>query len=91
IEMLDGLDGIKFIMALKRNTEGLDYLPFTNRESLDELGHFWYAGRVIWYHKQQVMEHDTYLYLDERLRVEEQADYLGKADDPDNDHYSMES
>ena len=91
IEMLDGLDGIKFIMALKRNTEGLDYSPFTNRESLDELGHFWYAGRVIWYHKQQVMGHDTYLYLDERLRVEEQADYLGKADDPDNDHYSMES
>jgi len=31
------------------------------------------------------------LYLDERRRVEEETDYLNKADDPDNDHYSMES
>ena len=91
IKMLDGMDGIKFIMAIRRNTKGLDYTPFAGRDNMGALGHFWYAGRPIWYHRQSILEHNVFVYLDERLRVEELTDYLNKADDPDNDHYSIVS
>ena len=85
------MEGVSVIMALRRNTAGLDYTPFANRDNKGALGHFWYGGRVIWYHKQEGYGHTVYLYLDEKRRVEEQEDYLAKADDPENDHYTMES
>ena len=91
INLIGELDGLTLIMALRRNTKGLDYTPFANRDNKGALGHFWYGGRVIWYHRQQLLGHTVYLYLDEKLRVEEQEDYLRKADDPENDHYTMES
>lgn len=91
IAMLDSMEGVRYIMSLKRNTKGLDYTPFTSRDNSGALGHFWYGGRPIWYDSQTVMGHSTFVYLDERLRVEEQSDYLGKADDPGNDHYSLDS
>ena len=91
IKFIDTLEGVSVIMALRRNTKGLDYTPFASRDNKGTLGHFWYSGRVIWYHRQQLFGHTAYLYLDEKLRVEEQEDYLRKADDPENEHYTMES
>jgi transposase len=91
IKFIDSMEGVSVIMALRRNTAGLDYTPFANRDNKGALGHFWYGGRVIWYHKQEVYGHTVYLYLDEKRRVEEQEDYLAKADDAENDHYTMES
>ena len=91
IRLIDSLDGMTVIMALRRNTKGLDYTPFANRDNSGALGHFWYGGRVIWYSRQEAYGHTAYLYLDEKRRVEEQEDYLAKADDPENDHYSAES
>lgn len=91
IKFIDSMEGVSVIMALRRNTGGLDYTPFANRDNKGALGHFWYGGRVIWYHKQEVYGHTAYLYLDEKRRVEEQEDYLAKVDDAENDHYTMES
>ena len=91
IEFLDSIEGAGYVMALKRNTKGLDYSPFASRDNKGATGHFIYNGRVLWYSKQEAYGHEACLYLDERRRVEEETDYLGKADDPDNDHYSMES
>lgn len=91
IEFLDSIDGMGYIMALKRNTKGLDYSPFATRDNKGAAGHFSYNGRVLWYSKQEAYGHEAYLYLDERRRVEEETDYLNKADDPDNDHYSIDS
>ncbi|MBR1803665.1 MAG: transposase [Muribaculaceae bacterium] len=91
IEYLDSIEGTGYVMALKRNTKGLDYSPFASRDNKGAMGHFSYNGRVLWYCKQEVCGHEACLYLDERRRVEEETDYLSKADDPDNDHYSMES
>lgn len=91
IEFLDSIEGAGYVMALKRNTKGLDYSPFASRDNKGATGHFSYNGRVLWYCKQEAYGHEACLYLDERRRVEEETDYLSKADDPDNDHYSMES
>lgn len=91
IEFLDSIEGAGYVMALKRNTKGLDYSPFASRDNKGATGHFIYNGRVLWYCKQEAYGHEACLYLDERRRVEEETDYLSKADDPDNDHYSMES
>lgn len=91
IKWIGSVEGMSVIMALRRNTKGLDYSPFANRDNTGAVGHFWYSGRVIWYHRQEAYGHTVYLYLDEKRRVEEQEDYLAKADDPENDHYSMDS
>ncbi len=91
LEFLDSIEGAGYVMALKRNTRGLDYSPFASRENKGAAGHFSYNGRVLWYCRQQAYGHEVCLYLDERRRVEEEAESLNKADDPDNDHYSMES
>ena len=91
IEFLDSIEGAGYVMALKRNTKELDYSPFASRDNKGVMGHFRYNGRVLWYCRQEVYGHEVYLYLDERRRVEEETDYLNKADDPDNDHYSMAS
>ena len=91
IEFLDSIEGAGYVMALKRNTKGLDYTPFASRDNKGAEGHFSYNGRVLWYCKQEVCGHEAVLYLDERRRVEEETDYLNKADDPENDHYSMDS
>lgn len=91
IEFLDSIEGAGYVMALKRNTTGLDYSPFVSRDNKGAMGHFSYNGRVLWYCRQEVYGREAFLYLDERRRVEEETDYLNKADDPDNSHYSMES
>ena len=91
IEFIDSMEGVTVIMALRRNTKGLDYTPFANRDNTGALGHFWYSGRVIWYHRQEMDGHTVYLYLDEKRRVEEQEDYLAKVDDEEKDNYTMES
>ena len=77
--------------AVKYRRPGTELRCIHGRDNMGALGHFWYAGRPIWYHRQDIMGHNVFVYLDERLRVEEQADYLNKADDPDNDLYSIAS
>lgn len=89
IARLDEL-GIKFIMALKRSTKGLDYSVFSSRTNEAADGAFLYQKRPIWWKRFEIEGHEVYLYLDENRRNDESEDYMRRVFDPDQEQYTME-
>lgn len=90
IETLDSM-GVRFIMSLKRSTAGLDYSAFASRGNEGADGYFTYNDRVIWWSRQQIEDHEVFLYLDEVHRIEESGDYLRRVEDQKQEGYTMES
>lgn len=89
VEKLDEL-GIKFVMALKRSTEGLDYSCFATRDNAGADGFFMYQKRPIWWKRIDLDNHETMLYLDEAHRADEAEDYMRRVADPDQENYTLE-
>lgn len=87
IARLDEL-GIKFIMALKRSTKGLDYSVFSSRTNEAADGAFLYQKRPIWWKCFKIEGHEVYLYLDENRRNDESEDYMRRVFDPDKEQYT---
>ncbi len=79
---------IKYIIALRRSTSGIDYSVFNNHQSE---GHFFYAGRLIKYSTQTINERNVYLYFDAKHAAEEETDYLRRVDDERFEKYTMET
>ena len=79
---------IKYIIALRRSTAGLDYSVFESHKSE---GHFFYAGRLIKYSSQKVDGRQVFLYHDAKHAAEEETDYLRRVDDDKYENYTMET
>lgn len=79
---------LKFIIALRRSTTGIDYGVFDNHGSE---GHFFYAGRLIKYSTQTIEGHTAYLYYDAKHAAEEENDYLRRVDSEKYENYTMET
>ncbi len=79
---------MKYIIALRRSTAGIDYARFSNHSSE---GHFFYAGRLIKYCTQTIDGHTVYLYYDAKHAAEEETDYLRRVDDDKQEKYTMET
>ena len=80
--------GINYIIALRRSHAGIDYSAFDNH-ACD--GHFFYAGRLIKYSRQQIDSRTVYLYYDAKHAAEEETDYLRRVDDDKYEGYTMET
>jgi len=68
---------LKFIVPLRRTSSLIDYTITGkgNKEVFE--GFFKFEGRYIWYYRYQTKDRDmVHLYLDEKLRVEEEKDFL---------------
>lgn len=76
--------GVGYIIALRRNTSGLDY-------GRPEDGHFFYDDRLIKYSTQQIDGRTVYLFRDPKLAAVEEADYMRRVDDPDKPEYTMQT
>lgn len=87
IEELDKRN-IRYIIALRRCTAGLDYSVFDGHAAE---GHFFYAGRLIKYSTQTIDGHRVYLYYDSKHASEEETDYLRRVDDEKYDKYTMDT
>lgn len=85
IEELDRRN-MKYIIALRRSTAGIDYGKFNNHSSD---GHFFYAERLIKYSTQTIEGHSVYLYYDAKHAAEEETDYLRRVDDEKHEKYTM--
>ena len=83
--------GVKFIMALRRSTKGLDYSAFASRTNDGADGAFIYQKRPIWWKRFVIDGNEVFLYLDEARRSDESEDYMRRVFDPDMDGYTMES
>ena len=92
LENLDYLEeaGIKYIASLKRNTAGLDYSAFADRSNRNLDGHFIYQGRVLWYKEMAVGGRRAVMYLDEEHRIEENRDYINRADSERYEKFTLE-
>lgn len=90
MEALDRL-GIKYVMALKRNTTGLDYSPFETRDNAGADGVFIYHERPVWWKRQHIGGREVILYLDEKRRGEETEDYMRRVLDPKAENYTIET
>ena len=68
---------IHFIIPLYRNNSLIDYEPLQKANFKKGIkNHFTYQKRVIWYYEYEKEGQTLTTYLDERLKVEEEADFL---------------
>jgi len=70
---------VYFIMPLHRNNSLINYSPLQKANFKKKIkNYFTYQKRVIWYYEYQKDGQLLTTYLDERLRVEEEADFLSR-------------
>lgn len=67
---------IKFIIPLRRNNKDIDYTPLLQNNFKRQNDHFLYQKRVIWYYTYESNGKKYVTFLDDKLRVEEERDYL---------------
>ena len=68
---------IHFIIPLYRNNSLIDYEPLQKANFKKGIkNYFTYRKRVIWYYEYEKEGQTLTTYLDERLKVEEEADFL---------------
>jgi hypothetical protein len=65
-----------YIMPVRRNNPVIDYGPLGDGDFKVKNHRFIWQGRVIWYYQHEVSGRCFITYLDDRLRVEEEQDYL---------------
>ena len=78
-------EALHYILPLKRNSSLIDYskLQKGDRRAFD--GYFLFEKRAIWYYSYRLHEgrlsgRKITVFLDERLKAEEEKDYLSRAD-----------
>lgn len=72
---------IRYIMPLKRNSHLIDYsnLMQSGKKHFD--GHFLFENRVIWHYEHVSEGKKIVTFLDDRLKVEEERDFLIRAEE----------
>lgn len=65
-----------YIIPLRRNNKIVDYCPLSRGDFKKTNGYFIWQGRVIWFYGYERQGRSFFTYLDERLQVEEERDYL---------------
>jgi hypothetical protein len=77
IKALEGQD-LYYLIPLRRNNPLIDYRPLSRVDFKKSGRYFMWQGRIIWYYQYERKGKSLVTYLDERLRVEEEEDYLGR-------------
>jgi transposase len=75
VAMMDA-ENLSYIIPLQRNNSLIDLKPFEMPNFKQKLRYFVFENRIIWYHSYQKENYQITTFLDERLRVEEERDYL---------------
>lgn len=71
--------GLRYIIPLQRNNGLVDYKPLQAASFKKAIRNFFlYQKRVIWYYQYESEGKTLTTYLDERLKVQEEADFLAR-------------
>jgi transposase len=70
--------GLCYLIPLRRNNPLIDYQPVSRGDFKKTGRYFMWQRRIIWYYRYERQGKSLVTYLDERLRVEEEEDYLGR-------------
>jgi transposase len=71
-------EDLSYIIPLQRNNNLIDYSPLQCNAFKKNQKYFMFQDRVIWYYSYQKDDYNLITVLDERLRVEEERDYLSR-------------
>jgi hypothetical protein len=70
-------ESLQYIIPLHRNNKFIDFEPLLNANFKKELKtYFIYQERIIWYYQYERDSMKLITFLDEKLRVKEESDYL---------------
>ena len=70
-------NSLHYIIPLNRNNGLIDFKPLAEGNFKQKIKkYFTYQERIIWYYEYENEGHSIVTFLDERLRVEEEKDYL---------------
>jgi transposase len=75
ITLLDE-QNLYYLIPLRRNNPMIDYRSVSRKDFKKTARYFIRQNRIIWYHQYERKGRAFVTYLDERLRVEEEEDYL---------------
>jgi transposase len=75
VKLLEG-QNLYCLIPLKRNNPLIDYRPVSGKDFKKTHKYFIWQGRILWYYEYEKGGRPFVTYLDERLRVEEEQDYL---------------
>ena len=71
------VESLFYIIPLYRNNSLIDYEPLRKENPKKVIGNFFtYQKRIIWYYEYERDNQKVVTYLDEKLRVEEETDYI---------------
>ena len=80
---------LSYIIPLQRNNSLIDFSPLQQNDFKKQMQYFVFQDRVIWYYSYQREGYQLVTFLDEKLRLSEERDYLGRIEThPEN--YSKE-
>ena len=81
---------LKFILPLKRNSKLIQYDIIKKGDKRAFEGFFKFQKRIIWYYTYEIDGQKVNVYVDERLKNDEEKDYLERVDKlPEN--YDMDT
>jgi hypothetical protein len=75
IKLLDE-QNLNYLIPLRRNNPLIDYDPLSKTDFKKTIKYFIYQNRIIWYYGYDADGKHFITFMDERLRVEEEQDYL---------------
>lgn len=75
IKFLD-TEVLDYILPLKRNSLLIDYSPIQSGDKKSFEGHFLFEKRVIWYYERRKDDRRIIVFLDEKLKAEEEKDFI---------------
>jgi transposase len=67
---------IRYVFPLKRNSQLIDYSPLKQAGKKEFDGYFLFENRVIWHYERTIDSKRIVTFLDEKLKVEEERDFL---------------
>lgn len=69
---------LRYVIPLRRNSALIDYHPIEKGSKKEMTDYFEFDGRIIWYYENHTQEQRVVTFVDEKLKVQEQQDYLNR-------------
>jgi hypothetical protein len=79
-------ENLSYIIPLQRNNPLIDFSPLQRNGFKKEIKYFLFQERIIWYYSYHKDGCNLITFLDERLRVEEERDYLRRIESHPDTH-----
>jgi transposase len=71
-------ENLSYIIPLQRNNSLIDFSPLQQANFKKQMQYFMFQDRIIWHYSYQSGDYKIITFLDEKLRVSEERDYLSR-------------